>query len=155
MCISNLLLAFVDWHSARQRERVAIDFGIASETMNYIAHFMKGFRTLHVWEKAHQFVLEFYLVRRKFPENECFGLVSQLRRAFVSIPSNIAEGRGRSGDSELRRFMQIAMGSASEVEYQIQLAKDSNYLAPDKYTDLNSKLLDLKKMLNAFLKKLK
>lgn len=115
---------------------------------------MKDFRTLKVWQEAHAFVLNLYLGTKSFPDEERFGLTSQLRRAAVSIPSNIAEGCGRQGDAELNRFLQIAMGSASEVEYQLQLSKDLKYLDADQYTMLDSDLRKTKKMLNAFMQKL-
>jgi hypothetical protein len=78
---------------------------------------VKGFRDLKVWEKAHQLTLQVYKATASFPKEEMFGLTSQIRRAAASIPANIAEGCGRSGDAELGRFLQIAMGSASELEY--------------------------------------
>ena len=115
---------------------------------------MKNFRQLHVWEKAHQFVLEVYRVSRVFPKEERYGLTSQLRRSAMSIPTNIAEGCGRQGDAELSRFCQIAMGSASEVEYQLQLATDLNILSKDEYAKMNDQLVELKRMLNSFIQKL-
>ncbi len=115
---------------------------------------MKDFRQLQVWQRAHQFVITLYPETQKFPNEELYGLTSQLRRAAVSIPSNIAEGCGRDGDAELARFCQIAMGSASEVEYQLELARDLNFLTQDSYDTLNNSLLDLKRMLNAFIQKL-
>jgi four helix bundle protein len=78
---------------------------------------MKDFRTLTVWQKAHQLTLAVYKATRGFPKEEMYGLTSQVRRASSSIPANIAEGCGRDGDAELARFFQIAMGSASELEY--------------------------------------
>src|SRR5437867_492971 len=77
---------------------------------------MKDFRKLQVWEKAHQLGLALYQVTASFPRDETYGLVSQIRRAAASIPSNIAEGCGRDGDPELSRFCIIARGSASELE---------------------------------------
>ena len=115
---------------------------------------MKDFRKLNVWEKAHQFTLLLYLETQTLPSAEQFGLTSQLRRAAVSIPSNIAEGCGRNTDSELRRFCEIAMGSASEVEYQLLLCQDLGFLTPEKHTHLHSSLLDCKRMLNTFIQTL-
>jgi len=114
---------------------------------------MKDYKTLVFWQKSHQFVLDLYSATRSFPEDERFGLISQIRRAAVSIPSNIAEGCGRQGDAELRRFLLIAMGSASEVEYQLQLSKDLGYLNSNDYSKLNAELIETKKMLNAFIQK--
>ena len=85
---------------------------------------MKDSRKLKVWEKSHQLVLALYTITASFPREETYGLTSQIRRAASSIPSNIAEGCGRDGDAELSRFCIIARGSASELEYQILLARD-------------------------------
>ena len=115
---------------------------------------MKDFRQLQVWEKAHAFVLALYPVTCAFPRDELYGLTSQIRRAAVSIPSNIAEGCGRDGDAELKRYCQIAMGSASEVEYQLQLARDLQYLDPDSYQQLHEHLVEVKRMLNRFIQSL-
>ena len=85
---------------------------------------MKDFRNLVVWQKSHKLTLDVYEATRKFPKEELYGLVSQLRRACSSIPCNIAEGCGRRGNGEFHRFLQIATGSASEVEYQLLLAHE-------------------------------
>ncbi len=115
---------------------------------------MKDFRTLKFWQEARAFVLNLYLATKTFPDDERFGLTSQIRRAAVSIPSNIAEGCGRQGDAELNRFLQIAMGSVSEVEYQLQRSRDLEYLNADQYSQLVTELTKTKKMLNAFMQKL-
>jgi len=85
---------------------------------------MKDFRKLDVWAKAHALTLAIYRVTAGFPTEERYGLTSQLRRACVSIPTNIAEGCGRNSDAELARFAEIAMGSSSEVEYLLLLSRD-------------------------------
>ena len=115
---------------------------------------MKDFRNLEVWAKAHQTVLAVYKGTLAFPKEEMFGLTSQIRRASVSIPSNIAEGCGRGSDNELARFSQIAMGSSSELEYQLLLAKDLKYLNDNTYDDLAGKIVEVKKMLASLIKKL-
>ncbi|MEM7144252.1 MAG: four helix bundle protein [Verrucomicrobiota bacterium] len=115
---------------------------------------MKNFRKLKVWQQSHQFVLALYPLTKSFPNDELYGLTSQLRRSAVSIPSNIAEGCGRQGDAELGRFCQIAMGSASEAEYQLELARDLEFLPEKSYASLNDNLLEIKKMLNGLIKKL-
>lgn len=97
---------------------------------------MRDFRDLQVWEKGHRLALSIYRATNNFPKEELYGLTSQLRRSAASIPANIAEGCGRSGDAELARFMQIVMGSASELEYHLLLAKDLNYLDPLSYEEL-------------------
>src|SRR5437660_11042007 len=108
---------------------------------------MKDFRELKVWGKAHEITLLWYKLTAKFPKDELFGLVSQIRRCSASIPANIAEGCGRAGNSELHRFLQIACGSASELEYHFLLAKDLGYITPEDYRIADKQLLDLKRML--------
>jgi four helix bundle protein len=83
---------------------------------------LKDFRKLKVWEKSHHLALSVYQATSSFPDHEQYGLTSQMRRAAVSIPANIAEGYGRGGDAEFARFLQIASGSAAELQYQILLA---------------------------------
>jgi four helix bundle protein len=89
---------------------------------------MKDFRKLKVWEKAHLLTLQAYRITEAFPKHE-LGLASQIRRCSSSIPANIAEGCGRLGNSELHRFLQIACGSASELEYHFLLARDLGYMS--------------------------
>jgi four helix bundle protein len=89
---------------------------------------MKDFRELKVWEKSHRLALKVYNATTKFPKEELYGLTSQMRRSSVSVPTNIAEGCGRNRDSELNRFFEIAMGSASELEYLFLLARDLGFL---------------------------
>jgi four helix bundle protein len=108
---------------------------------------VKDFRTLKVWEKSHQVTLDVYKVTADFPKDERFGLVSQLRRCAASVPSNIAEGCGRRGNGEFHKFLQIATGSANELEYQILLARDLSYLQTTAYQELNGKIIEVQKML--------
>ena len=89
---------------------------------------MKDFRDLKVWEKAHALTLACYKKTSDFPKQEMFGLTSQIRRASSSVPANIAEGCGRRGNSELHRFLQMAMGSATELEYHLLLSHDLEFL---------------------------
>jgi four helix bundle protein len=116
---------------------------------------MKNFRDLKVWERAHAYVLRLYRSTSTFPREEVYGLTSQIRRAALSVPSNIAEGCGRQGDPELARFCQIAMGSASEAEYQLLLAHDLGYLEPTEYQELDQQLSEVKRMLNGLIQKLR
>ncbi len=116
---------------------------------------MQDFRKLKVWQKSHQLVLAVYGATSQFPKTEAYGLVSQMRRAAVSIPTNISEGCGRGGDAEFRRFMQFAMGSAAELEYELFLSKDLGFIKPDQYRQLAEKISEIKRMLTSFLKKLK
>lgn len=114
---------------------------------------MKDFRELKVWGKAHEMVLAAYRTTASFPKSEIFGLVSQIRRCSASIPANIAEGCGRLGNSELHRFLQIACGSVSELEYHFLLSRDLGYLSAPDYASLQEQLLEIKRMLVALTRK--
>ena len=115
---------------------------------------MRDFRELKVWEKAHRLTLQVYRMTKNFSFDEGFGLTVQLRRAAASVPTNIAEGCGRDSERELARFMSIAAGSASEVEYQLLLACDLNYIQDETYRELNQQVNEVKRMLNSFIQKL-
>ena len=115
---------------------------------------MKDFKSLKVWEKAHQLTLAIYKATQRFPKDELYGLTSQIRRSSASIPANIAEGCGRGGDAELARFLQIAMGSASELEYHILLACDLKLLKSTTYDLLAHGVTEVKRMLASFIKML-
>src|SRR5262249_55247999 len=106
---------------------------------------MKNFRDLNVWEKSHALTLALYKASSSFPKYELYGLTSQVRRACVSIPANIAEGCGRGGDPEFGRFLQIAMGSACEVEYHLLLARDLGFLSEADYGVLDSQTVEVKR----------
>src|SRR5258708_1961392 len=99
---------------------------------------MKDFRSLEVWKQSHQLVLNTYQQTESLPKSELFGLTSQIRRAATSIPTNIAEGCGRDGEPELVRFLNIAKGSTSEVEYLLQLACDLSYITPETHKKLST-----------------
>jgi four helix bundle protein len=116
--------------------------------------FMKDFRNLKVWEKAHHLALSLYPVTASFPRQEAYGLVSQIRRAASSIPSNIAEGCGREGDPELARFCIIARGSATELEYQLLLARYLKFIQPKDYEQLSAQTVEIKRMLTVLVQKL-
>ncbi|MEK6751408.1 MAG: four helix bundle protein [Chloroflexota bacterium] len=116
---------------------------------------MKDFRTLKVWEKAHDLVLEVYKSTGSFPKQEMYGVTSQIQRAAVSVPTNIAEGCGKDSDAELKRYFLIAMGSSSELEYLLLLARDLGYLPAENYQPLQFRLVEVRKMLNAFIQHLK
>ncbi len=115
---------------------------------------MKDFRELKVWQKAHRLTLDIYRATSTFPMEELYGLTSQVRRSCVSIPANLAEGCGRKGDAELARFVQIAMGSASEVEYHLLLAHDLGLLGSSGYEKLARQVTEVKRMLASFIQKL-
>lgn len=112
---------------------------------------MQDFRDLLVWQRAHLLVLDMYALSRQLPDTERYGLTSQLQRAAVSIPANIAEGRGRHTDKEFAHFLQIALGSAFEVEYYIQLALDLNYIDAPRHQTLTETVNEVKKLLIRFL----
>jgi len=115
---------------------------------------MKDFRQLKVWEEAHKVTLATYKATEKFPKQELYGLTSQIQRAAVSIPTNIAEGCGKNSDVELIHYLIIAMGSSSELEYLLLLAHDLGYLADEKHLELSTNLVKTRKMLNALIQKL-
>lgn len=115
---------------------------------------MRDFHDLKVWEKAHRVVVSVYKATQSFPVEERFGLKLQIRRAAVSVPSNIAEGCGRSSEPEMARFLDIAAGSASELEYQILLARDLRYVDEDSCEKLSGQIREVRRMLYAFKKKL-
>ena len=108
---------------------------------------MQSFRNLKVWEKAHILTLAVYKASRGFPRDELYGLTSQMRRSSASIGTNIAEGCCRKGDIELGRFLHIAMGSASELEYQLLLARDLENIKPLDFKRLSGQVIEVKKML--------
>ena len=116
---------------------------------------MKDFRRLQVWESAHRLTLGVYEATAGFPREERFGLSAQLRRASASIPSNIAEGCGRSGNREFARYLQVGMGSAREVEYQLLLARDLGYLEAGRYAELETMITSVEKMLRSLIRKVR
>lgn len=130
---------------------------------------MKDFRDLGVWAKSHALVLTVYKATAAFPKSEIYGFTpwnmgdrrystgqaSQIRRAASSIPANIAEGCGRGGDRDFARFLQIAMGSASELEYYLLLVRDLGFLDTRQYDTLSTATTEVKRMLTGFIQKLR
>ena len=116
---------------------------------------MQSFRNLKVWEKAHSLTLDIYQASRSFPKEELFGLTSQLRRASASVGANIAEGSCRKGDGEFGRFLHIAIGSASEVEYHLLLARDLKILRNQDYDRLSAGVIEVKRMLASLIRSMK
>ena len=110
--------------------------------MDYRPH-----RKLVVWQKSMELVREVYRATTSFPKTEEYGLISQMRRAAVSIPSNLAEGAARKGNKEFRQFLNIAQGSISELDTQLELAHMLGYLDAGSHVDLTAKLTDISKML--------
>jgi four helix bundle protein len=116
---------------------------------------MRDFRSLKVWERGHKLTISIYDLTASFPKEEQYGLTNQMRRSSVSIATNIAEGCGRNGERELVRFLNISMGSASELEYLLFLARDLGLLTDTVYEKLSDEVVEIKKMLTSFIQKLK
>ena len=110
---------------------------------------MQDFRKLKVWNMAHSFALNVYGATKGFPSVERFGLTTQLRKAAVSIASNLAEGCGRDSTGSFASFVQIASGSACEAEYQVLLARDLGYLKNDEHTRLSQQVAQVQRMLTS------
>ena len=108
---------------------------------------MGDYRNLELWNRAHQLALAMYRVTANFPVAERHGLTAQMRRAAISIPMNIAEGCGRNTGPELRRFLRICLGSASELEYQVLLCHTLGYLDHSTANDLAQEVDEIKQML--------
>jgi four helix bundle protein len=116
---------------------------------------MQDFRNLKIWQKSHQVVLALYKITAKFPKDEIYSLTSQIRRAAVSIPANIAEGCVRGSDPEFGRFLYIAQGSASELDYHLYLSRDLGYISAPDYRSISQQLAEVRRMLNNFIRTLK
>ena len=108
---------------------------------------MRDFHNLLIWKRSHQLTLDIYKVSQSFPKEELFGLTSQIRRAASSVPTNIAEGSGRNSNKDFAHFLQIAIGSASEVEYELLLAHDLQYINKDEYERLINEMVAIRKMI--------
>jgi four helix bundle protein len=115
---------------------------------------MRDYKKYTVWEKSHQLTLDVYKNMVSFPKDETFGLISQMKRSSSSIPTNIAEGCGRSSDKDFCRFLYIAFGSANELEYQILLSTDLKFIEIENGQKLHFQVEEIKKMLNALITKL-
>ncbi|HUJ97051.1 MAG TPA: four helix bundle protein [Stellaceae bacterium] len=116
---------------------------------------MQNFRELKVWSKAHAVALAVYAVTEKFPAAERYGLTAQMRRAATSVPANIAEGSVRATDPDFARFLQIALGSASELEYFALLARDLELMPLTGYEPIVADIQEVKRMLTAFIARLR
>ena len=112
---------------------------------------MQDFRNIQAWQKAHELTLRIYKTTKAFPKEEMYGLTSQMRRAASSIPCNIAEGCARSTDADFARFLDMAIGSASEVECQLLLACDLEYLQKNESDALLEQVVRVKRMLAKFI----
>ncbi|MGI6162263.1 MAG: four helix bundle protein [Christensenellales bacterium] len=114
----------------------------------------KDTNKLIVWQKSHELVLKIYDITKDFPREELFSLVSQIRRAAVSIPSNIVEGKARGSNKDYKRFLLIARGSLEEVKYQLLLAKDLKYIDKKKHDEILELAKDVGRLLNGLMRKL-
>jgi four helix bundle protein len=114
-----------------------------------------GFTSLIAWQKAQELVIEIYQHTKSFPKDEQFGLTNQIRRAAVSITSNIAEGYGRSGDKEKTQFFSIALGSLSEVESQIFIARDLHYLSTNESEKIITQTTEVGKIIHGLISRYK
>ena len=115
---------------------------------------MVDYRKYKVWQRAHQLVIDVYQLTSNFPKSEQFNLISQINRAAVSIPTNIAEGCGRQTQKELIRFLYIASGSTHELEYLVFLSKELGYLTDEKVSGILSEISEIKRMLAALIRKI-
>ena len=113
---------------------------------------IKSHKDLKVWQESMTLVTQIYKISEDFPKHEIYGLTSQIRRAAVSIPSNIAEGAGRKGDNEFKRFLFIALGSLSEVETQLEISQRLNYI--DTIEEINKRIYFIRNMLSNLIKSL-
>lgn len=116
---------------------------------------MRDFRKLRVWGKAHVLALEVYRNTRALPRSEIFGLQAQMRRSSVSVAANIAEGSGRSGRPELIQFLNMASGSASDLQYHLLLARDLGYLEMDSYDSMAPRVIEVKRMLTGLIQRVR
>lgn len=115
---------------------------------------MRDFREIKAWEKAHALTLRLYRVTRSFPREERYGLTAQIRGSASSIGANIAEGCGRRTRADLARFLQIALGSGSELQYHLLLAADLDYMPSAEYEQLDRSTAEVKRMLTGFVRRL-
>jgi four helix bundle protein len=117
---------------------------------------MQDYHNLTMWQRSHKLTVEIYTITQKqFPREELFGQTNQIRRAVASIPTNIAEGCGRNSRAELAQFLNIAAGSASEVEYEILLAKDTGYLTTEQYESLSKEIGEIRSMIKKYMSQLR
>jgi four helix bundle protein len=116
---------------------------------------MKDFKNLKVWQKGIKLVVDVYKTSKKFPQEELYGLTSQMRRSAISVPSNIAEGCGRNSDKDFNRFLEISLGSSFELETQIIIAHELEFLTKEEFFDLSDKVQEEQKMITGLQKSLK
>jgi four helix bundle protein len=115
---------------------------------------MGEYRRLDVWKRAHQLTRAVYEVTAAFPDQERYGLTSQIRRTAISVPANLAEGCGRNSDAELARYCHIALGSANELDYHLLHARDLKMLSDETHRNLENRLAEVRRMLSALSRRL-
>lgn len=115
---------------------------------------MRDFTKLSIWQRSHLLTLSIYKTTKNFPREELFALTSQMRRSSYSIPTNIAEGCGRTTRRQFKNFLNIAAGSATELHYQLILSKDLSYIQESTFHQLSNEVIEIKKMLHAYMDKL-
>ena len=116
---------------------------------------IKTYKDLLIWQKSMALVSEVYKLTKSFPNEEMFGLSAQLRKASVSVPSNIAEGYGRNSTKDYVRFLHIAIGSLYEIQTQIEIAFELKYLPSEDFTRLDKLMKEIERMISSLLRKLK
>ena len=115
----------------------------------------RDYKKLKVWELSHKLVVKVYIVTEKFPKAELFGLTSQMRRSAVSIPANIVEGTARKSQKEYIHFLVTALGSASELDYYIYLAKELKYIQDSNYEELRKDCKEVIRMIQGLIQKIR
>jgi four helix bundle protein len=116
---------------------------------------IRNYRDLIVWQKSVKLVTDIYDITKAFPKDELFGLTSQIRRSAISIPSNIAEGYGRNSTGDYKRFLQIAVGSLYEMQTQLEIAYNLEYIAKDVFDEKFEKCIEIDKMSYSLIQKIK
>ena len=107
---------------------------------------MKNFKNYEIWDLSHKFTLDIYQLTSTYPKEEIYGIMSQIRRASASIPTNISEGCGRDSDKEFKHFLNTALGFASESEYLLTLSRDLNYISNETFESLDNQIIIIKKV---------
>jgi len=116
---------------------------------------MRDYKKYEVWKQSHKLALKVYEVTKTFPSDEKFGIISQLRRASLSVPTNIVEGASRYSEKEFAYFINIASSSSAEIEYLLEFSKDISYISQKTNESLKKEVISIRKMLNVLHKKLK
>lgn len=111
---------------------------------------LSDYKDLEVWRRSHNFALDIYKITSKFPKEEKYGITSQLRRAALSIPANIVEGKGSSSFKKLSNFLDISRGSAQEVEYLLLFSKDLGYINQEEYNSLRQECVSILQMITKY-----